>query len=469
MADDDANAEDAEQPPVPRSRPKTSAPAETPASRAASAAIEDDPKVFILSRELSEVHLLLDNLSADPDTTIEALSMRQPPKGLDDKWIDRICEISWPPPQSNVQKATQAALLIRVKDYLNRLARPASGMSIAFTLMVTQKDREAQPAAEDRKPGVDMDETLWRSSLAEIAYPDLKLRAAVFRKWLKAINIFVVVWLVITCLLSWHVAFGNAALGEYKAAQERLAAAQTMVDGLEAGRLQSVAAAVAGEKKSDAPTEESGDDATVPSAATAMKAEPEVGYCERWRMVAPAETPSGEKLKRYENADQLQACRELEDSRNQLKAAEKRPRGWLWPWNWALGVGRETGDAAAAAARLATILGTAVLPVFYGLLGAAAAVLRSLSQKIKASALAPRDLSLSLQQLALGAVVGACIGLFVVGGDTTLIGPVALSGSAISFVAGFGVEAVFQALEALISRIFNLAPAGASRASNAAQ
>ncbi|HEX8448804.1 MAG TPA: hypothetical protein VF652_04370, partial [Allosphingosinicella sp.] len=33
------------------------------------------------------------------------------------------------------------------------------------------------------------------------------------------------------------------------------------------------------------------------------------------------------------------------------------------------------------------------------------------------------------------------------------------SSSAISFVAGFGVEAVFQALEALISRIFNIAPA----------
>ena len=438
-----------------------------PSAAVRAAQTEDDPKVFILSRELSEVHLLLDNLSADPDTTIEALSARQPPKGLDDTWIDKICEISWPPPQSEVQKSKQAALLIKVKDYLNRIARPASGMSIAFTLMVTQQDKEGQegqgqPAPEDRKPGVDMDETMWRSSLAEIAYPDLKVRAAIFRKWLRAINIFVVGWLIVTCLLSWHVAFGNGALGEYAAAQARFQAAQKVVDDLEAGRVRPPTAAAIGEAKEGEEVGEAESPST--AAASTQKAEPEVGYCERWRLVEPARAIDGKRLKMYQNADQLQACRELEAASAQLKSAEERPRGWLWVWNWILGVGNQPGEAAAAATRLASILGTAVLPVFYGLLGAAAAVLRSLSQKIKSSTLTPRDLSLSLQQLALGAVVGACIGLFIVGGDTTLIGPVALSGSAISFVAGFGVEAVFQALEALISRIFNLAPAGASRA-----
>lgn len=76
---------------------------------------------------------------------------------------------------------------------------------------------------------------------------------------------------------------------------------------------------------------------------------------------------------------------------------------------------------------------------------------------------------MSLQQLALGAVVGACIGLFIAapGADATgegLLGPVTLSASAISFVAGFGVDAVFQGLEALIGRIFNLG--GATPVSN---
>jgi hypothetical protein len=117
------------------------------------------------------------------------------------------------------------------------------------------------------------------------------------------------------------------------------------------------------------------------------------------------------------------------------------------------------------AAWWANLLGTAVLPVLYGFLGAIASVVRTWSRKIKSSLLSPRDLQLSLQQLALGALIGACISLFIAaptadGADSALLGPVALSSAAISFVAGFGVDSVFQALEALISRIFNIAPAG---------
>jgi hypothetical protein len=153
--------------------------------------------------------------------------------------------------------------------------------------------------------------------------------------------------------------------------------------------------------------------------------------------------------------------------RQTLHGFERRLASWAcWKILWdCAGEGQNDDRAVNApsrAAALANIMGSAVLPFFYGLLGAGAAIIRSLSRKIRASLLSPRDLHLSVQQLALGAVIGACIGLFVVApdGDATgegLLGPVALSGSAISFVAGFGVEAVFQALEALITRIFNLA------------
>ncbi len=438
--------------------PEQTDPADPPAAADAGEQIEEEPQSFVLSRDLSEVYLLLDNLSADPNTTIAALSSQhQPPAGFDkDKdWIDAVCQIRWPPPQSQRQKAEEASLLIRVKDYLNRLAKPASGMTIAFTLMVTQKEDDSRPTAEERRPGPDMDETHWRSSLAEIAFPDLRTRADTFRMWLKRINVFVVVWLVLTCFMSWYVAIGNLALGEYASARERLIAAQIVVNDAEAGR--SRAPALSGGDKTGAPA------AVAPSAAITVKTGPELGYCERWRLLRPLRTRSGQMLPRYESPDQLQACRELLESRKQLQLAEKRLRRWLGPWDLLLGIGTGAGYAAATAAHLAGLMGTAVLPVLYGLLGAAAAVLRSLSQKIKASTLSPRDLSLSLQQLALGAVVGACIGLFIVGGDETLIGPVTLSGSAISFVAGFGVEAVFQALEALISRIFNIAPAAPAR------
>lgn len=444
--------------------PEQTDPADPPAApppHSPAEQIEEEPQSFVLSRDLSEVYLLLDNLSADPNTTIAALSsQQQPPAGFDkDKdWIDAVCQIRWPPPDSARKRAEEASLLIRVKDYLNRLAKPASGMTIAFTLMVTQKEGDGPPPPELRRAGPDKDETHWRSSLAEIAFPDLRARADTVRMWLKRINVFVVVWLVLTCFMSWYVAIGNLALGEFASARDRLIAAQIVVNDAEAGRTR--APAVSGGEKTDTPA------AAPPPSSTAIltvKTGPELGYCERWRSLRPLRTRAGQVLPRYESADQLQACRELLESRKHVQLAEKRLRRWLGPWGFVLGIGQGPGYAAATAAHLAGLMGTAVLPVFYGLLGAAAAVLRSLSQKIKTSTLSPRDLSLSLQQLALGAVVGACIGLFIVGGDETLIGPVTLSGSAISFVAGFGVEAVFQALEALISRIFNIAPAAPAR------
>lgn len=109
-----------------------------------------------------------------------------------------------------------------------------------------------------------------------------------------------------------------------------------------------------------------------------------------------------------------------------------------------------------------TVLGGAVLPIFYGVLGAGAAVVRSISAKMRDSLLSPRDLRLSLVQLVLGAIIGGCVGLFIT--PTTdpsqsaggLLGSVHLSASALCFVAGFGVDGVFVALESLIARVFNM-------------
>jgi hypothetical protein len=79
------------------------------------------------------------------------------------------------------------------------------------------------------------------------------------------------------------------------------------------------------------------------------------------------------------------------------------------------------------------------------------------------SVLSPRDIILAYVQLALGAVMGLCIGLFVNPDGTAtspsgLIGSLHLSASALCFVAGFGVERVFRALESLIGRVFDPDP-----------
>jgi hypothetical protein len=449
-----------------------------------------DPKVFVLDRELSEVHLLLDNVSANPNTTLaERLASTQGLEDdLPDDWIEQICRISWPPDGSNDDKAEDAALLIKAKDRLNRLSYPASGSTIAFTLLVTQHDSESQPWLKLGDGGGGGEEASpTRNSLAQTAYPDLMPKAVRFRKGMRTISIALVIALFVTCLLSWYVAYGNAALAELATVQGAMDNVNKRVSDAEAaednqgGGQQTVTTASAGAVK----TGVAASDPAGKAAANGVF----VPYCER---------PS------YASAAQSQACTAQAKAQENVDRVERRLAGWVCVVSWDCledlsgydeAVQARPGSAAAAdaerkarayrkgqahnvellanapsrAAALANITGTAVLPFLYGLLGAGAAIIRSLSRKIRASLLSPRDLHLSFQQLALGAVVGACIGLFIAapgsGGEgDSLLGPVTLSASAISFVAGFGVDSVFEALETLIKRIFNVAqPATGNR------
>jgi len=392
-----------------------------------------DPKIFVLERELREVHLLLDNISFNAEKSLAL--------GLDDEgklgrnWLRRVCEIDWPPEGGTREEAAAADLLIRVKDHLNTLAKPASGLTIAFTHLVT---KESGTSAKDSPS---------RGSLAAGAYPDLVSKARTFRRWMWYISLFLFGWLVLTCIVSWYVAFGNALLTQRAVAQSALADAQKLVDDrLSGGALDTPGDTIGRATPDKVPPP--------PRSApgTSTNVQPPLD-CKDRQATPPRLT-----------LPQLQACDARDAAKVNLNDAEMHLTNWV---HWSR---QQSGskEVSAYAAVVAGLLGTAVLPVLYGILGAGAAILRNLSRKMKFSLLAPRDLNLAFQQLALGAVTGACIGIFVAqpSGSGAVdaakaIGPGALSGSALSFLAGFGVEAVFGALEAVIARIFNTQPAAA--------
>jgi hypothetical protein len=420
----------------------------------------EDPTAFILSRARSEVHLLLDNISANPEVTIATLTERARPKGLPSDWIEQVCEITWPrrDGQSDSDElAKQAALLIKTRDYLNGLAKPASGATIAFTLMVTQDtDTKARRRKRAESGAV---RTPSRTSLAAEAYPDLVEKARNFRVMLKGTLIFSAAMLLVTLLISWYLAIGNAALSDYAAARAALVEVE-----LRAGAAQA-ALYVAAEPLRQAAPPPPQQIPPASSGATAQQRQATPPNPAAQAQPAPANNysvhPCGSPTKTYRSAELRDACLA------RIEPAERFLAVRAGLDTWAIGAGPET------ASWLANLLGSGVLPVLYGFLGAIAAVVRSLSRKIKASLLSPRDVQLTFQQLALGAVIGACISLFTgtPGGgnsEASLLGPVALSSSAVAFVAGFGVDSVFKALEALISRIFNIAPAGASARSEPA-
>jgi hypothetical protein len=278
--------------------------------------------------------------------------------------------------------------------------------------MVTQ-ERIAPEEETDGAPS--------RSSLACDAYPDLVPKARGFRRWMSIMALVLLGILTGTCLLSWYVAMGNAALADLTSARAGIVAAESSVSDA-----QTAFASPAAQK----------------GAAVRPPALFSSNYC-------------GKERTDFPTVDLMKSCQALQAKLDERDKVNDSLASWT------------PGDESAARWSL-NVLGGAVLPVLYGFLGAAAAIVRSLSRKIKGSQLSPRDFQLSFQQLALGAVIGACIGLFISQPGTdnqtemALLGPVPLSSSAISFVAGFGVEAVFQALEALISRIFNIAPAASA-------
>jgi hypothetical protein len=417
-----------------------------------------------------------------------------------------------------VEQAAQAATLLLAKDRLNGEAKPANGASIVFTLMVAGDDediaahrrrtrglcvwlgrmalsrptdrssapdkRDALPIPSDNKGAkrdLAPDATInpaprmsqdggggengegkkprdtgnsyppSRLSLAKLAYPGLVGSARRFKRRINALLFLLFACLICTCILSWHIATGHAIL--------------TRLDAIESAR-------IAIQKRiADAEVEEVKHSAPAPG----VLRKPVQRYCERASRLPLLE---GVKIDQFEDATQRQICDELAENRVNYSNAREDVADWLAPWEllkWIshkmCGQDRCLKDEAVRlsigainqqqwAAVLVDVLANAVLPLCYGFLGAGAAVVRNIWGKMRDSLLSPRDLTISLGQLALGAVIGACIGLFITptGGGSQATGgltsSISLTPSALSFIAGFGVEGVFVALESLVKRVF---------------
>jgi hypothetical protein len=428
------------------------------AQRAKPARMQD----FIFARELAEVLILLDHVSGHSDKRLSAAF------GGDDaakQTIKEICSINWPPSAGEAPQPEDAATLLMAKDRLNQAATPANGDSIAFTILVVGDDeaiarrgaswrqwfRERFPFGPNRLSKPNVPSTLThvegdvpsRTLLAQRAYPGLVATAAKFNRRIKWLVFLLFVWLIFTCLLSWNIATGRAILVRLDAAKTTLAATDKRIAEIESG------------------------DATKRSPADQNnKRELIQRYCEHAQTLPEA---PGTRVQQFETAAQYQICDERRDGLANVEVIRGDLAGWLDTWIWIKGP--QKGDEISPnmkfdvwAAIFAEILSTAVLPICYGFLGAGAAVVRNLHGKMRESLLSPRDLTLAWCQLALGAVIGACIGLFVsptsggAQGVGLISGASTLSLAALSFIAGFGVESVFVALESLIGRIFNVSP-----------
>jgi hypothetical protein len=439
---------------------------------------------------MAEVYLLLDNVTTSPDKKLPK-TLVEPEPGEPDPpdLIEEICKIGWPPDRSKTVQAENAATLIRARNTLNANAAPATGATIAFTILVAGEQEDVQDASSSGAPrswwrrmflrlageggsgrGSAADQRPtglgWggqapsRFSLANLAFPSLASRARLFRRFLTLLTVVMTLWLVLTSALSWNIATGNTILAQWsKLKQDRL----------------DIETSIADQKKSTPANGSSAGDQSPPNAGSPPAAAPPPAN----RVSAPASSAAGGPGSSPTDPGCNQLCEREKENALDLATAEQNLKQWLKFWKEPTGfssgacaevpcAGKLNDDGPVNgqwASALLSVLGGGVLPILYGVLGAGTAVARWISALIRDSLLEPRHFRLALVRLVLGAVIGGTIGLFVTStvGATSgtgaatpgVLGAVPLSASALCFIAGFGVDGVFQALETVISRVFN--------------
>ena len=403
------------------------------------AEVQPPDQNFFLTRELDQAYLLLDHI------TMSETKFLPPANAPGGDVVAQISAIRYPPQGTAPELAVQAATLMHAVDTLNRAATPANGLTIAFTLLVAGEDEAIRERPASSGPA----QAPNRLALAVGAFPTLVGPARRFKRFYAVMIAGLVALFIGTLLLSWYVATGLALLGQ-------LTAGETAYR--DVGK-QIMAAEAAEYSRAGTP------------GAAGSSSQATARYCSKY-----ANGPmAGAQLEAVDTATGLPICDRNTWLIGQVESARQNLFGWYKAgpfWShvtpdatgqsgqnllWKGDVAREQWTAA-----IFQISGGVILPIFYGMLGAGAAVVRTISAKIRESVLAPRDRMLAIIQLVLGAVIGGCIGLFITpaGAGTNaepgLLGAVQLSASALCFVAGFGVESVFAALESMIRRVFNV-------------
>jgi hypothetical protein len=307
------------------------------------------------------------------------------------------------------------AFLIQARDLLNVRAAPATGNSIIFTLLVIDAIHSLKRGLNQRNPAGPI--YVYRDAWLE---PAAMALARDVRKWLCGMGFL----LIVTILVSVYVAYGKLLSDTIDAVNRDRGANLTFL-----------AAEMAGHNPAPRPGHDMIDD---------FCAEQQLGF------------------------GVYQHCQQY----NELKQRKASARTLIVNWtNWPLyAAERQPGGSAVvendmieqlAAARIG-VIGNYILPVMYGTIGSLGFILRQFKSRLAGRLLTSRESRASRIRLMLGAVSGACIGLFfnnsAGAAQVTGIGgaAVTLSASAIAFLAGYGVEAVFKTLDALLNHVFVL-------------
>jgi hypothetical protein len=429
-------------------------------NRTASSPVGSPAEQLILQRDLNEALLLMDFISGRPDVHIWDIGDIKYPAREDNSHhgdnadaggdqtptlppievIRRICALRYPPEVSLSlpERADNSALLLCVKDKLNSIAHPASGLTIAYTYMFLEETAQARrDEATERHPDVIIVKGT-RASVAKAAYPGLIPSAKRFRCFHRNVARVGAAITVFAAILLWLVVYGVQLTARFeedqKSATDVTGQIYTLAD------KENAAIALERQNHDSVPTRCK---SRIDDQSNQIRL-----LCNQWSYFQA----------RYEK------------SINDVAAfANKWPSDWLtipFPTSPTL----QTNKAGQSIARqedvqsitlVLSAYASYVLPVLFGLVGTIASFLRDISNRITASILSPRDETLAIIRLILGAIAGLAVGLFFTPSATAAqisagAGVLTLSASGIAFLAGYGADGFFRLMDAMITRVFSL-------------
>lgn len=397
-----------------------------------------DERSAFLRREAAEVYLLLDFLSGRTDRSLRPtqeemarslLDRRNNPTHSDPtleverekiendladptRLLQRTFAIRYPPEEGTKNFESDAAFLLRARDALNSRAAPTSGATIAFSALVFQHAAVGGPSVTHV------------SGFANEAYPAFSKSAKQLNRFIGRTKFVLVGVLLLALAISGYTAWGKFMLDSM----------DTLVPDLK------TAASPKGGEDGKASVDVEQTPISIRHAAIS-------GLLKVWARPMSWACSGGPKAD--PKAVDTTADPKAADTTAVSKAAD-RP---------AVSKASDTTDLCAHAGM--AVLGNYVMPILYALLGSMASVLRRHGDRLSAQLLTPRDRPANHIRLLLGLVIGGCIGLFYSGSPvsqtTGLLGvATTLSAAALAFLAGYGVEATFKTLDALIAHIFRI-------------
>lgn len=391
---------------------------------------------LLFKQELNEVYLLLDYISGQPDKHLAGLDGKisdpndEHKKLTSSEIISRISLLRYPSDSSRENRSKEAALLLMLKDELNALAFPARGLTVAYTTMFTETGTSSEAS---------------RFRAAQLAYPSLEKSATSFRLIKNILSWAGLFITIISATLLWQAAYGVQLAARFDEAK-RLdnESAVKVYDQLDREK----------DRYKDTPRSLSmvcdvSSNTVIPENLRTSGLHQSCNeYAYRHALLCTTIADIG----RYSTSRLFRVFTVLLPIHD-IKSPGECRRG-----EGTIGEGKQ--EDAQSIVGVLTMMSNYILPISFGLIGSMTALVRGIQDKISANVLSPRDKSLSLIRLPLGMVAGVCVGLFLSPSGATAFlngssGAFTISAAGIAFLAGYGADAFFRAIDELIGRIFD--------------